>query len=109
MHDTCKYDTQTKPDAHRKKHEMSESITRIKAFNLVRTMLNGMETQDDAETHARLFATLTEEASCASIEIAKQITDSLNESFIQLAFYRAMDSDYTHQQCDEEYSTEREQ
>ena len=104
MHDTCKYDTQTKPDAHRKKHEMSESITRIKAFNLVRTILNGMETQDDLDTHARLFATLTEEASCASIEIAKQIAAILNESFIQLAFYRAMDSNYTHQQCDEEYS-----
>ena len=88
---------------------MSESITQIKAFNLVRTLLNGIETQDDAETHAQLFATLTEEASCASIEIAKQITDSLNEAFIELAFYRAMDSDYTHQQCDEEYSAEGEQ
>ena len=52
---------------------------------------------------AQLFATLTEQASCASIEIAKQITDTLSESFIQLAFYRAMDSNYTHQQCDEEY------
>ena len=68
-----------------------------------------METQDDAETHAQLFATLAEQASCASIEIAKQIAASLNESFIQLEFCRAMDSNYTHQQCDEEYSTEGEQ
>ena len=88
---------------------MSESITRIKAFNLVRAVLNGMETNGDTETHAQLFATLTQEASCASIEIAKLIAASLNESFIQLAFYRAMDSDYTHQQCDEEYSAEGEQ
>ena len=67
-----------------------------------------METQDDAETHARLFATLIEEASCASIEIAKQIAASLNELF-NWQYYPAMDSDYTHQQCDEEYSAEGEQ
>ena len=65
-----------------------------------------METSGaDLDTHAQLFATLTKEASCASIEIAKLIAASLNETFIQLAFYRAMDSDHTHQQCEEEYST----